>query len=122
MAITRANVTALIDLDAGDDASVWIGYANIITGEFIVGFSGLSQARQDMISALLAAHFAAMKYERGTITREMQGSSDQSYQVATGAVQGLAETRFGRQAIMMDTTGSLQALASKPMSAEFRVV
>lgn len=120
MAITRADLVKVIDLPSSDDATFWIAVATSVAGEFVTGT--LPAGRLDQITIFLAAHYAAIKYKGGQLTREKDGEAEQAYQVKHTDLQGLAETLYGRQAITLDTTGSLQALAVSPMTAQFRVV
>lgn len=120
MAIVRADVVKVIDLPADDDAALWIAMAASVASEYLT--AALPAGRLDHIQIWLAAHFAAMKYERGSMTREKEGDAEQGYQVKHEDLQGLAETRFGRTAIALDSTGSLAGLATSPVKAQFRVI
>lgn len=121
MAITRAQLVVVIDLETSDDGAFWIACAESVFTQNTALVS-LDSGRQDQIKIFLAAHFAAIKYHRGQITREKDGDAEQAYQVKHTDLQGLAETLYGRQAIMLDTTGSLSALAASPKRAQFRVI
>lgn len=121
MAITRADVIQVIDLEDSDTATFWIACAQSVFDQN-TAMLGLTSGRQSQILVFLAAHFAAIKYHRGSLTREKDGNAEQAYQVKHSDLQGLAETLYGRQAIMLDTTGSLAALAAAPLTAQFRVM
>lgn len=120
MAITRTDVVKVIDLEPSDDATLWITLATNVAGEHIVGT--LPAGRLDLITIFLAAHFAAIKYHGGDLTREKDGDAEQAYQVKHKDLAGIAETIYGRQAIALDSTGSLSGLAASSLSAQFRVV
>lgn len=120
MAFTRDEIAAVIDLEADDDASLWISLAENVAGEYIVG--SLPTGRLDQIKIFLAAHFAAIKYHRGMLTRDRQGDAEQAYQVRHEDLHGLSETVYGRQAVALDSTGALSALSRAPVHAKFRVV
>jgi len=98
-----------------------IATANLIVEEDLVG-SGLSEARLTQIEIFLAAHFATLAKEGGGIVRTSAGESAETYRTVKEAYQGLTSTRFGQQAIALDTTGTLVSQGSGGMKAEFRVV
>lgn len=120
MAITRTDVVGVIDLEASDDASFWIACADSVATNYLSGITDTTLL--DQIKVFLAAHFAAIKYHRGMLTRDRQGDAEQAYQVRHEDAQGLGETIYGRQAIALDSSGGLNVLAASPVLARFRVV
>lgn len=98
-----------------------IAAANLIVEEDLVG-KGLTAARLTQIEIFLAAHFATLAKEGGGIVRTSVGESAETYRTVKESYQGLTSTRFGQQAIALDTTGILASQGSGGMKAEFRVV
>ncbi len=72
------------------------------------------------IELYLAAHYVALTEEQGGLTRAKLGDADESFANIYG--QGLKATRFGQQALAIDTTGILNSVAATQLKAEFRVV
>ena len=72
------------------------------------------------IELYLAAHYVALTEEQGGLTRSKLGDADESFANIYG--QGLKATRFGQQALAIDTTGILNSVAATQLKAEFRVV
>jgi hypothetical protein len=110
---------------ADADLAIFIDTANLIVTENLANTNPvLSVERKFRISLYLAAHFAAIAYERGQLTRKRLGEADESYGTPTQAMSvGLGSTRFGMQALALDTTGTLASLsASGGLKAEFEVV
>lgn len=101
-----------------------ISTAQLIVQEDLAA-AGLSDARLSRIWLYLAAHFLLMTTERGGITSSRTG--DQSQETYGGAKvlgDGLSFTRFGHQAIALDTSGTLAKMAGLDTSkdAQFRVL
>jgi len=107
--------TELTDLDA------FIAAANTIVEDNLVG-KGLSTARLKEIERWLAAHFTAMKEDSARVVEEEVRESRNRYGENTRGVlgEGLKLTRYGQQAMVLDTTGALIALNSTP--ARFTVI
>lgn len=84
--------------------------------------SGLSDTRLDSINLNLAAHFASVSVERGGLTYQRIGQSEERYQTLASDVWGLMATRFGQIAVQLDTTGTLAGLTGKPLKARFEIV
>jgi hypothetical protein len=125
--ITEAAVRNLFqgaaELPAGLDLTGFIATANAVaSATFGQSKYNLADAYKDSITLYLAGHFTALTYERGGLIRDRMGDGDQSWSDSMDA-KGLRLTRFGQQAVMLDTTGELAALDSaKKGRAEFRVV
>lgn len=118
---TQAQIKSLLDTtyakDAGYDA--FIATANIVVDEDLAQ-SGLSDNRKTQIALFLAAHFATLTIEKGGVRGAEVGNTDQEFKYTTGA--GYTQTRFGQQAITLDTSGTLARNAEPKMKAELRVV
>ncbi len=81
---------------------------------------GHSDAILAKIELYLAAHYVALTEEGGALTRSKLGDADESY--ANVFAMGLQSTRFGQTAVSLDTTGTLNRVASSQLKADFRVV
>jgi len=105
------------------DASIAITTANIMVDSNLASTS-LSEDVLKMIELYLAAHFLCVSVDNGPLASKALGEAKESYHNVYEA--GLKSTRFGQQALLFDTTGTLAALtakAEKPtLNAEFRVV
>ena len=95
--------------------------ANLVVDEDLAG-AGLSQARLDLIATYMGAHFATVTFERGGLTRQKAGESADTYKTGLDSDQGYLLTRFGQQAVALDTSGTLALNATPMQKAEFRVV
>lgn len=101
------------------DLQTFIDSAHLLVTEELAT-SGLSADRQTLIEKYLAAHLAAMTYERGQITFSKTGDASEYYGFKAG--QGLLSTRYGQQAVALDTSGKLAVIATPNSRAEFKVV
>ena len=104
-----------------DDVSIFITNANLLVDEELLS-QGVSESRLKLIELYLAAHFWIITSEKGGLTRQKIGDSEDFFQAWTNTEKGLQATRYGQQASMMDTTGKLAALATGRLRAQFRVV
>jgi hypothetical protein len=104
-----------------EDISAFIISANIMVTD-VLGDSGLSDDRLKEIERWLAAHFVAMKDGGARAVEEEVGRSRRRMGEATRQIlgQGLKLTRFGQQAMILDTTGKLAELGKA--SARFTVI
>jgi hypothetical protein len=115
--VTDAEVKAVIDTTR--DTTPFIDTADLLVTEDLAN-SGLSDARKKQIELYLAAHFVALTEERGNLTEHTVGDATEKYSMDLGS--GLMLTRYGQQAANLDTSGTLKALASKGLVAQFRVI
>ncbi len=97
----------------------FIATASLIIDESLVG-QGLSVARLKTIELWLSAHFVAVAEERGALKQSKKGDSAETYDLVVG--KGLNMTRFGQQAIALDTTGALAESALTVKLAQFRTI
>lgn len=104
------------------DIEVFINDAELLVSEDLSG-KGLTSDRLDLITKFLAAHFIVVSAESGGLRRSRVGDADDSY-VVPEAKAGLSSTRFGQQAINLDTSGTFAqaAVAGSMNRAQFRVV
>lgn len=118
--VTNAEVQALVQDDV-TDCDQFIETADLIITEDLSG-SGLSADRLKQIELYLAAHFYTISLEKGGLLKYKVGESAEEYQGVNRGSQGLASTRFGTQAAILDTSGTLSSMAANPVRAQFRVV
>lgn len=100
-------VAGIVEWDsvAVPDLSPFIDIANQLVDEICVPL-GYSEARLLSIETWLAAHFYAVRDPRTTY--EMVRSIAQNYESKVDL--GLNLTRFGQQAMLLDTKGGLRSL------------
>ena len=72
-------------------------------------YSDLVDEESELVERYCVAHFVAIMDPRATESR-FEGIQ-QKFEIAESGV-GLKETRFGRQAIALDTTGTLKRLGA----------
>lgn len=126
--ITVADLKLLIEVPPDVvDASLqsFITTADLIVTESLSG-KGLSVARLTEIEKYVAAHLAIQLTERGGLTSSriqdaMEGYTNLS-PMGRGKQSGLQLTRYGQQAIVLDTTGTLLAQSLGVLPAQFRVM
>lgn len=120
--VTSNEVHALINsTETGIDLTPQINAANLMVTEDLAT-SGLSDDRKRLISLYLAAHFSILTLERGGLTHYEVGESVEKYPGVAGSAQGLNATKWGQQAVALDTSGTLALNAQPTQKAEFRVV
>lgn len=119
MAVVEVDVRAVIEVADSLDLTSFIATANLIRTEDLAG-KGLSDARLDQIELYLAAHFTALKDEHGALKSSETLNAKDEYFGDYG--RGLRATRYGQQAIVMDTSGTLSAIAEPSARAQFRLV
>ncbi len=115
--VTSSEVKGLITTRF--DVDPFIATATLLVDESLVG-QGLSDVRLKTIELWLSAHFVAVAEERGALTGSEKGESSETYEIIVGT--GLNMTRFGQQAISLDTSGVLAEDAVIRKLAQFRVV
>jgi hypothetical protein len=115
--VTSSEVKGLIKTSL--DVDPLIATATLLVDENLVG-QGMTDARLKTIELWLSAHFVAVAEERGALTRSKKGDSDEDYEIKVG--EGLNMTRFGQQALALDSSGILASQVTSMKPAEFRVV
>lgn len=115
--VTSSEVKGLIATKF--DVDPFIATANLLIDEILVGQS-MSDERLKTIELWLAAHFVAVAEERGALMGSSKGDSEETYKIVVGT--GLNMTRFGQQALSLDTTGLLAEKTTTLKPAQFRVV
>ncbi len=120
MAINDSQVKAVID--TARDTTPFIATAQLIADEGLAG-KGLSAARLDQIVLYLAAHFVCITEEKGGLTSDKLGDATEQYRQPSARERGLMATRFGQQAMMLDTSGTLAAISTNAgLKAKFRLI
>ena len=113
--VTASQVMAIISTELTDTVvDVHIGVASRLIDEILAG-KGLDDDRLADIELWLAAHFVAVQdQEGGQATWHQVGESQSRY----GGVLGeqLRYTRYGMQAITLDTTGTLNGAGRAKIS------
>jgi len=115
--VTSDEVKVLIDTSR--TITTMIDAASLVVSESLVG-KGLSDDRLKLIELYLAAHFVAITEEKGGLTGQKQGDAEDTFQLPVG--MGYKLTRFGQQALQLDTTGTLLSQSQTGASAQFRVI
>jgi hypothetical protein len=119
--VAISEVRTLLD-GVADNSNVdlYIEQANLLVNEELAG-TGLTDARLRLIELNLAAHFGVVAIERGGFTYQQSMSSQEGYATDRSQVK-LSSTRFGQQALVLDSSGKLATLDSPRGTAEFRVM
>jgi len=115
--VTDSEVKAVIDTER--DTTPFINAAHLIVTEDLAN-SGHSNDRLKQIELYLAAHFVCVTEESGGLTSSKVGQASETY--GGKFTQGFNLTRYGQQAVVLDTTGALAALAEPTKKAEFSVI
>lgn len=117
--VTSADVKAIIDTPL--DVCSFISTANLLVDELLLD-EGMSDELLHQIELYLAAHFAALTEERGGLIRSSTGDSAETFDDVYG--MGFQLTRYGQQAMIMDTSGTLKEIQEQGAKgkARFEVV
>lgn len=115
--VTDAEVKVVIPTTR--DTTSFIETADLIVSENLAD-KGLSSNRLKQIELYLAAHFVALVEESGNIIKARIGEATEEYNNKTG--MSFEMTRYGQQAIALDTTGTLKAASRVGQNAQFRIV
>lgn len=124
--VTEDQVREVANQLATVDASFAIDIATLLVDEDLATLSpALSDERLRQIELYLAAHFLTLTVEEGPKAAEALGDATERYHNIYAA--GLRSTRFGQQAILLDTSGTLAEQAAKAENvskkdAQFTVV
>ncbi len=110
-------------VETSRDTKPFIETANLIVTEHLVSAAPAAPLSTGMLKAIelyLAAHFTALTEERGSLIRSGVGEAAETLSDIYG--EGFKSTRYGQQALALDTTGVLAALSNQKLKAQFRVV
>lgn len=110
--------------DSSLDASSFIETATIFVDANLLD-QGLTTDQLAQIELYLAGHFAMVTATEGPLAAQTLGEGSERYHNIYAA--GLKATRFGQQAILLDTSGVLANLAARAeapnkYTAQFQVI
>lgn len=119
--VTAHEVKEIINTSIADNVvkASMITTANILITDTLSSV-GHSTAILKLIELYLAAHFVAVTEEHGGLISESFGDAEQKYSDVYG--ESLNGTRYGQQALAIDTSGLLTALASTKLKARIGLV
>ncbi len=103
--ITQDEVKVIIDTDL-TDLTPFIAAAHIIVSEDLKN-KGFTNRRLTEIERWLAAHFVAMREDGARLTGKEVGDAQYTFGGELG--EDLKFTRYGQQALVLDTSGTLAA-------------
>jgi hypothetical protein len=118
--VTSAEVAAIIDYDTTGitDITPFITAANLLVTQVCTD-SSLGTDLLKEIERWLAAHFVAVRDPK--LTSQSAGGASDSYETnKTGF--GLKLTRYGQQAMALDTSGALMAIAEGAKKASMKIL
>lgn len=120
---TDLDVRAIVDLPATLITTTFITTAVLLVTEELAN-ANLSQDRLDQIKLYLAAHFATITSERGGLASQKIGPSEDRYTQSSRDLPtaGIGSTRYGQQAISLDSSGKLAALGAGAQKARIELV
>jgi hypothetical protein len=104
---TAQLVAGIIEVDSNIDLTPFIETASELVTE-VCAIASYSVTRLELIERWLSAHFYAIRDPR--TTQEKAGSVGENFESKVDL--NLALTRYGQQAMMLDTAGGLLALSS----------
>lgn len=102
---TDSAVTGIIEVDVDIPLTPFIETANNLVDRVCVN-SEYSDATLELIERWLSAHFYATRDPRASMERA--GSVEEQFEGSTKV--GLSNTRYGQQALLLDTAGNLALL------------
>lgn len=122
--VDDVNLRSILKCGASVDLLIFMQSANTIVDDFL-STSSLSTGSLKLIETYIAAHLYTVTEERGSLASETIGDATEKYHNTYKA--GFGSTRFGQQAIVLDTTGTLARESAKAektatKSAVFRVL
>lgn len=115
--VTDAEVKELIPTTK--DTVPFIETANLLVTELLAS-AGLTAERLTAIELYLSAHFVALSDEKGGLIETRLGDGIDTF--ADHYDEGLKLTRFGQQALSLDSTGTLVSMASASKRAEIKLI
>jgi len=110
--VTQTEVRTTSQLDAVYNAAIdaAIVVATTLVDEHLLTL-GYSAATLKNIELYLACHFAVLSAEKGPLAANRIGEVQERYHDIYG--KGLNASRFGQQAILLDSSGKLAELSAK---------
>ena len=114
--VTSAEVKTIITTTKTEDqVTPFITPANLLVSDALSG-SGFGADRLKEIEKWLSAHFVAIDDASARVTEKEVGEASEKYEGKTD--MGLKFTRYGQQAMMMDTSGKLANLGKRAAIVE----
>lgn len=106
------------------NVDLYIQHSNDIVTEGLAPL-GLSTVKLTLIETYLAAHFYTVAKERGALAATSMGEAKDSFHNVY--TSGFGSTRFGQQAMVIDTSGKLAQMSLQQKTipirdAEFKVM
>ena len=115
------DLKVLVTISSDRAGQIFIDSADAIVQERVVP-AGYLPRTVYLIELYLAAHFASYSgTDGGGLISVKVGQSEESYSDPTEGMNGIANSRFGLQALALDTKGVLTPLATGPLGAQFKV-
>ena len=116
MAVTVADVKLIVTTSLSDPAiEFFIGLAEAATAQCATGWS---DDLTDKINTLVAAHFIETSPDGAqTVTSVKLGDASETY-LRSSLGEGLKGSMWGKQALLLDTTGCLQRLGNPRATLE----
>lgn len=110
--VTRARAEDVLKMldSTTESVDMYLLQANLITTT-LLGTSTHSADVLALIETFLAAHFAALVIEKGSLAEKTIGEAKEKYHNTYRA--GFSSTRFGQQAVLLDTTGVLATASAR---------
>jgi hypothetical protein len=118
--VTIADLQTLVPSVSNEQAQIFIDSAHALVDGKITNV-GYTARVVYLIELFLAAHFATQSVGDGGVIAIKVGQSEERYSNPAAALAGIAMTRFGQQALSLDTQNILADLAASPVRAVFKV-
>lgn len=119
--VAESELREIIEAGATEKVTHYIEDAFLLVNETLGIAPTLSTARLKLVEKYLAAHLWTITAEKGGLTKEKKGESENTYAATSG--QGLSATRFGKLVQNLDTSGALdKVLSGAVKKAQLRVV
>jgi len=122
--VSASQVKEIIDTTLNDGIILgnMIDTAHLYTNTHLSS-AGHTDDILEKIELYLAAHFVAITEEGGALESQKMGDATDEWETSHLG-SGLASTRYGQTAVMLDTTGILANVGAVKgtLKAEFRVV
>jgi len=119
--VSSAEVAAIIDYDSTGitDITPFIAAATILVDKIAAFDTGIDATQLKEIERWLSAHFVAIRDPK--LTSQSANGASESYETNKTAF-GLKLTRYGQQAIALDTSGYLTTIAESAKKASMVIL
>jgi hypothetical protein len=122
--VSEPELRAIVDDVPSQQVQSYIDDAHLLVEEILNpgGVSVLTEGRLALIEKYLAAHLFVLSEEKGGLTLDKIGETEERYVTTSTPQYGLRSTRFGQFILGLDTTGQLEAqLVGGSKKALFRL-